>query len=381
MRIAAGELSQANICLRLAGELTGDPLDVWIQATAAARPAYAAFIASCTGEQAVISLSPELFLQRRDRQVTTRPIKGTTPAAADPAILLSSPKDRAENVMIVDLMRNDLGRVCAYGSIRVDELCSPRRGPGVWQLESTVSGTLRPEIRDSELLRATFPPGSVTGAPKVQALKTIHELEGIAREVYCGAIGLCSPLAGLELSVAIRTLEYAGSQLRLGVGGGIVTDSDPEGEVQEALGKARGVLAAAGLTLDASPTPPPVARPPLTRLPRPDPSVGVFETIGVIDGEAIALDDHVGRLAHSLAELGLPTPDHLEASVRQLAAQIREGGVRVTVGPHMCGSRRAPDPCRARPGWCRSPSPVAWARTSGPTVRSSTPTAARTRPR
>ena len=133
-----------------------------------------------------------------------------------------------------------------------------RPGAGVWHLESTVSGELRADVGDRDLLRATSPPGSVTGAPKVQAPRTIHQLESTARQVYCGAIGLCSPASGLELSVAIRTLEVAGRRLWLGVGGGVVSDSSPSDEVDGALDKARGVVAAAGLTLSAQP---PIRRP------------------------------------------------------------------------------------------------------------------------
>ena len=146
--------------------------------------------------------------------------------------------------MIVDLMRNDLGRVCAYGSIEAHE---PRVEPhaNVFHLVSTVSGELRPDATDADLLRATFPPGSVTGAPKVQAMKVIAELEATRREAYTGAIGYASPLAGLELSVTIRTFEIAGDRIWLGAGGGIVADSDPAAELREALDKAAGPAAAA----------------------------------------------------------------------------------------------------------------------------------------
>jgi para-aminobenzoate synthetase/4-amino-4-deoxychorismate lyase len=235
--------------------------------------------------------------------------------------------------MIVDLMRNDLGRVCQYGSIAVDELCSLRPAPGVWQLESSVHGELRPGVTDSRLLRATFPPGSVTGAPKVQALRTIHELEGSARETYCGAVGLCSPVAGLELNVAIRTLELARGRLWLGVGGGIVSDSSPEAEVAEALTKARGVTDAAGLALASAVIAATPLRTPFNRAERPDPEHGVFETIRVSAGHPVHLPDHLTRLSASCAELGLSLPDEAQARIAEAAAGLGDGGLRLTVGP------------------------------------------------
>jgi para-aminobenzoate synthetase/4-amino-4-deoxychorismate lyase len=139
--------------------------------------------------------------------------------------------------MIVDLMRNDLGRVCEYGSITV-EPARVEGHAGVWQMVSTVSGRLRPDVGDGGLLRATFPPGSVTGAPKVQAMKVIATLEATRRELYTGAIGIVSPVAGLELSVAIRTFETHNGSIWFGAGGGIVADSDPELELAEAFTKA-----------------------------------------------------------------------------------------------------------------------------------------------
>ena len=147
--------------------------------------------------------------------------------------------------MIVDLMRNDLGRVCAYGTIAVEPPRAEAHA-GVWHMVSTVSGRLREDVDDGTLLRASFPPGSVTGAPKVQAMKVIGALESTKRELYTGAIGIASPIAGLDLSVAIRTFEIRGRRIWFGSGGGIVADSDPELELEEALAKARGPIAAVG---------------------------------------------------------------------------------------------------------------------------------------
>ena len=201
-RIAAGEIFQANLCLRLDADWKGDPLDLFARTAGTLEPRHAGVVAGPWG--AVCSLSPELFLRRRGREVVTEPIKGTAPrvlaagregsrAEDARAALAASVKDRAENVMIVDLMRNDLGRVCEYGSIEVSALNEPRPAPGVWHLVSTVRGRLRPEAGDSDLLRASFPPGSVTGAPKIQAMRVIAELEAGGREAYTGARRIREP--------------------------------------------------------------------------------------------------------------------------------------------------------------------------------------------
>jgi para-aminobenzoate synthetase/4-amino-4-deoxychorismate lyase len=328
-RIAEGELSQANICLRLEGSITGDPLELWLRAVRDVAPAHAAYVGG--DDHAVLCLSPELFLRRRGRSVTSRPIKGTAPADTDPEILRASDKDRAENVMIVDLIRNDLGRVCEYGSVRVPQLYAIEPAAGVWHLVSTVEGTLRAGVGDGELLRATFPPGSVTGAPKVQAQKVIHALEPTAREAYCGAIGFASPLAGLELSVTIRTLEVRGETLWLGAGGGIVADSSPEGEVQEALAKARGVAAAAAISVTTHADPSVPLAGPLAADPRPDPAAGVYETIFVRDGTAVMLSAHLQRLAASARALGLALPDDVETELVRAAATLGNGGLRLAL--------------------------------------------------
>lgn len=329
-RIASGEVFQANICLRLAGAIDGDLLDLWVQAATELEPSYAAYISG--DGHAVASLSPELFLRRRGRAVETRPIKGTVARERPPEELARSVKDRAENVMIVDLMRNDLGRVCEYGSVRTSGLWEVEPAAGVWHLVSTVRGTLRRSAGDEALLRATFPPGSVTGAPKVQVLRVIHQLEGTAREAYCGAVGLCSPLAGLELNVAIRTFEQRGSALWLGVGGGVVSDSSPVAELAEALAKARGVAAASGVEVRASDPPapsPPVA--PIVVADRPDPALGIFETILVRDRVPVDLGPHLSRLRASAAALGMLVPDGVHDAVVDAAAGMRTGGVRLLI--------------------------------------------------
>jgi para-aminobenzoate synthetase / 4-amino-4-deoxychorismate lyase len=254
-RIAAGEIFQANLCLRLHGDTDARPTDLFAAALDRVDPPHGAAFATPRG--GVASLSPELFLSRRGRQIVTGPIKGTIARDSDPAVaaaalqkLRGSVKDAAEHVMIVDLMRNDLGRVCDYGTVVAPRRPTAEPHPGLWHLVSHVRGQLRREVTDAEVLRATFPPGSVTGAPKVQSLHVIAELERAGREVYTGAIGFASPAAGLELNVAIRTLELADGRVWLGAGGGIVADSDPHTELEEALTKARPIAAAVGTTVD-----------------------------------------------------------------------------------------------------------------------------------
>ncbi|HZE04958.1 MAG TPA: aminodeoxychorismate synthase component I [Solirubrobacteraceae bacterium] len=259
-RIAAGEIFQANLCLRLDAPFTGSPTALLARALERVAPPYAAAFATPRG--GIVSLSPELFLRRRGRDIVTGPIKGTIARADNAALaagtlarLRASEKDAAEHVMIVDLMRNDLGRVCEYGSVTAPRRPAAEPHPGVWHLVSHVRGRLRAGADDAAVLRATFPPGSVTGAPKVQALKVIAALEHSGREVYTGAVGLASPVAGLELNVAIRTLELGGGRLWLGAGGGIVADSDPRTELEEALTKARPIAAAVGARVLAEPAP------------------------------------------------------------------------------------------------------------------------------
>ncbi len=362
-RIAAGDLYQANLSLRLRSTLRGRAVDLFAHAAAALAPDRAAFlgdlegVAHDGGGAAIASLSPELFLERRGEHVRSAPIKGTRPrpaestaAGAERQALASSSKDRAENVMIVDLVRNDLGRVCAPGSVTVTTLAEPRAHPGVWHLVSEVEGRLADGMDDADLLRASFPPGSVTGAPKLAALDVISELESATRQAFTGAIGFASPAAGLELSVTIRTFELHGEDVWLDVGGGVVADSDPAAEAAEALTKARPLLAAIGAEsalaelrrddarspLPAAPTPRRLGPRPL---PRPDPTAGVFETLLVRDGEPHALEPHLDRLLASAARLYDLRLDRMalveslraraasESGPRRLRATLRPDGV------------------------------------------------------
>jgi aminodeoxychorismate synthase component I len=255
--IHAGDVFQVNLCMRLEAEWSGPAWGAFDCAAARLRPPYAAFLG--LRDSAAICLSPELFLRRSGRMVETRPIKGTSARDADPVLaeaqrrrLLSSEKNRAENVMIVDLMRNDLGRVCRPGSITVPDLVLAEPHPGIWHLVSRVRGELEPGASDADLLRACFPAGSITGAPKIRSMQLINELERSPRVLYTGAIGYASPLAGLELNVAIRTFEIRNGKIGLGVGGGIVSDSDPRSELAECYQKASALISALGAAVEVS---------------------------------------------------------------------------------------------------------------------------------
>ena len=241
--IAAGDVYQVNLCRQLSAPL---PPDADVAALGAAlaegNPApYAAVVRLPSAGVHVASASPERFLRREGDVVESRPIKGTAPAPD-----AFTAKDRAENVMIVDLVRNDLGRVCEYGSVSVPGLCEVERHPGLVHLVSTVRGRLRPDSGWPELVAATFPPGSVTGAPKLAALDVIGRLEPVPRGVYCGAVGWVDADARRgDLNVAIRTFWIEGGALHVGTGGAITWDSTPAGEWQETELKARRLLAVA----------------------------------------------------------------------------------------------------------------------------------------
>ena len=241
--IRAGEVYQACVCTQFAGTIAGEPLDFFVDGVARTAPARAAYVAGPWG--AVASLSPELFVRRRGDVITSSPIKGTLPLDAPPSALRASVKDVAENIMIVDLVRNDLGRVAVTGSVTVPELLVVRPAPGVWHLVSTVSARMPVELPTSALLEAAFPPASVTGTPKLRARQLISQWEQSRRGVYCGTVGLASPIAGCELNVAIRTVEFDTSgNAVLGSGGGITADSDADAEWDECLHKAAPILGA-----------------------------------------------------------------------------------------------------------------------------------------
>jgi para-aminobenzoate synthetase component 1 len=241
--IGACEVDQACVCTQFVGDVTGSPLDFFADAVVRTAPARAAFVAGDWG--AVVSLSPELFLRRVGDTVDSSPIKGTLPLDEPPAALRASVKDVAENIMIVDLVRNDLSRVAVTGSVTVPELLAVRPAPGVWHLVSTVSARVDTALPMAAVLDATFPPASVTGTPKSRARELLSGWEPVRRGIYCGTVGLASPVAGTELNVAIRTVEFDGTgRAVLGVGGGITADSEPDAEWQECLHKAAPIIGA-----------------------------------------------------------------------------------------------------------------------------------------
>ena len=248
--IYAGDVFQANLSQRLQAPLSEPPLELYARLRRVNPAPFAAYLDF--GDVVVVSSSPERFLRVHDsRLVEARPIKGTRPRGISPEhdlllalSLAESDKDRAENVMIVDLLRNDLSRVCRPGSVRVPELFALEHYATVHHLVSTVVGELAPEYDPADLVRAAFPGGSITGAPKVRAMQIIAELEPTQRAVYCGSIGYWSVSGSLDLSIVIRTCLALGRDVYFQVGGGIVADSDPEQEYRETLDKAGGVIAA-----------------------------------------------------------------------------------------------------------------------------------------
>ena len=248
--IVAGDIFQANLSQRLQAPLRDAPFDLYRRLRRRNPAPFAAYFDAA--ELTVLSASPERFL-RLDEQgaVETRPIKGTRPRGLGPMhdaalgrALAESEKDRAENVMIVDLLRNDLSRVCRPGSVRVPELFALEQHPTVHHLVSTVIGELARGRDAIDLIRATFPGGSITGAPKVRAMEIIAELEPTRRGVYCGSVGYLSRSGAMDTSIVIRTFVRVGDQVYFQAGGGIVADSDPELEYRETLDKARGLIGA-----------------------------------------------------------------------------------------------------------------------------------------
>ena len=245
--IERGDVYQVNLVQHLAAPFNGEPRALAARLSPLVNDNRVPF----EGDGwAIVSASPELFLARRGRRVWTMPIKGTR-SLDSPDDLGGSAKDAAEHVMIVDLERNDLSRVCEPGSVRWPELMVERPLAGVRHLVSTVEGTLREGVGLAELLAATFPGGSVTGAPKIAAVDLIAELEPVGRGASMGALGWVRGNGDLELALTIRTFAIAAGRIHLWVGGGVVWDSDPTGEVEESVLKAAPLLEAIGAPLDA----------------------------------------------------------------------------------------------------------------------------------
>ncbi len=257
--IQAGDTYQINLTRQMRAKLPASlsPERIFLNLRNNYPAPFSAFIRR--GEDTVVSASPERFLRVENieenidgkRIVRTRPIKGTRPrgnnSEEDERLkkeLLASEKDRAENVMIVDLLRNDLGRVCEFGTVEVEELCALEEHPTFFNLVSTIRGELRPEVGFTDLLRAVFPCGSITGAPKVKTMRIIDEIETVSRGLSMGAIGYIGFDNTIDMSVAIRTMTIRGSEAVFNVGGGIVIDSVPELEYEETLVKAKALLSA-----------------------------------------------------------------------------------------------------------------------------------------
>ena len=247
--IGAGDVFQVNLSQRLLAPARDDSMALYRRLRRCNPAPFAGYFDA--GEFQIVSASPERFLRVRQREVETRPIKGTRPRYGDAAVdraaeaeLLASEKDRAENVMIVDLMRNDLARVCEARSVRVGQLCGVEAYRHVLHLVSSVHGRLRDGRSLVDLLRAAFPGGSITGAPKIRAMEIIAELEPTARGAYCGSLGYLGFDGSMDLSILIRTITAGRGWWQFPVGGGIVADSTPEQEYEETWHKAEGLLRA-----------------------------------------------------------------------------------------------------------------------------------------
>ena len=242
--IRAGDIYQANLTFPLTADYAGDPLALYAALRTRARAGYGGVI--WTGQTHYLSFSPELFFALKDRRITTKPMKGTAPRLADPAAdaeaaahLRTDPKQRAENLMIVDLLRNDLSRVCATGSVKVPELFHIESYPTVHQMTSTVTGLLKDGSDAVDVIQALFPCGSITGAPKIRAMQVVEEVEAAPRGIYCGSIGRIDANGDAAFNVAIRTFTVCETtqSMSLGLGSGVVADSTEADEWIECLAK------------------------------------------------------------------------------------------------------------------------------------------------
>ena len=236
--IEAGDAYQLCLTTRLRGEFTGDPLSFFLRLRKQHPAPYSSFVR--VGEKTIVSISPELFMSVHSGKVVSSPIKGTRKRSSDAKLdmelmnqLGQDPKERAENLMIVDLIRNDLSVVCEAGSVNVDSLLAVRSFSTVHQLVSDISGQLREGMTSVDALKALFPGGSMTGAPKKSAMQILQKLESSAREVYSGALGFIAANGDMELAMVIRTAVFEGQTVSIGVGGGITADSEPAIEHEE----------------------------------------------------------------------------------------------------------------------------------------------------
>lgn len=322
--IAAGDIYQANLTFPCDVAIEGHPLSIYAGLRARAKSGYGGVI--YTGTEWLLSLSPELFFTLNDGKLTTKPMKGTAARKGDDFAeidtLYTDPKQRAENLMIVDLLRNDLARVAEPGSVKVPALFEIESYPTVHQMTSTITATLRSDLCATDVLRAIFPCGSITGAPKIRAMEIISEVEHTPRGVYTGSIGHIDPNGDAAFNVAIRTLQIGdgANTASLGLGSGIVADSNAASEWQECLDK--GAFVASPIDFD------------LIETMRFDP-----------DGGITLLDGHIARLAASAKQFGIPFNRHdvrnalqaatiRHAGIRKLRLMLsRAGGIAIDIGP------------------------------------------------
>jgi para-aminobenzoate synthetase component 1 len=249
--IRKGDIYQVNISQRFKADFSGDPFDLYVRLRSCSPAPFASYLNF--GDVAILSSSPERFLLKRNGRVETRPIKGTRPRGHDAMLdrfleaeLKNSGKDMAEHIMIVDLERNDLGRICEYGSVRPTESAIIERYANVFHMVSTVEGILKDHMDPVDCLVAAFPGGSITGAPKIRSMEIIDELERVRRSIYTGAIGYIGFNGNMDTSIVIRTFVIKSGKLYFQVGGGIVADSKPMHEYEETLHKAAGLMEALG---------------------------------------------------------------------------------------------------------------------------------------
>ena len=326
--IAAGEVYQVNYTGRFHFGFSGSPLALFRELLKQQPVGYAAYLD--TGDRQILSLSPELFFRIEGRRIITRPMKGTAPRG-ETAVedvrsagwLAASEKNRAENLMIVDLLRNDLGRIAVPGSVMVPELFKVEQYKTLYQMTSTVEAVLREDVTPDEILRALFPCGSITGAPKIRSMQIIRELEEEPRGIYTGAIGYFAPDGSAQFNVAIRTIEIRGHEAVMGAGGGIVADSDPEEEYRECLLKA-GFLTKAAVRQNLE----------------------LIETM-LFDGGVVREKFHIARLVRSAGILGFCCePESVRRILDKYVSALdsgkryrvrlvlsREGGVKITSEP------------------------------------------------
>lgn len=237
-QIRQGNTYQVNYTLELSQQLCSDPFSVYERLMVEQGAGYNAYIAY--DDKRILSVSPELFFKKKDEVLTTRPMKGTSARkptyqedVAERDWLANDPKNRSENMMIVDLLRNDMGRICDVGTVKVKKLCQVEQYATVWQMTSTIEGVLSPEVTLMSIFQALYPCGSITGAPKISTMAIINELEKRPRGIYCGTIGLCMPDGQAIFNVPIRTVQMKGQQAYYGVGGGITWESQTDSEYEE----------------------------------------------------------------------------------------------------------------------------------------------------